>query len=179
MSQKKNKNSFKTILGGLLAVVIAILMMLTGGDLSSIGLDDPAALPPDNGSNAALTQQDNTPAGETETIREDGQYSSKAEVGRYLYLYGRLPGNYLTKDEASDLGWDNKKGNLWEVAPGMSIGGDRFGNYEGLLPKGKNYFECDINYQGGYRGSERIIYSSDGYIYYTADHYETFEQLYP
>ena len=113
------------------------------------------------------------------TLREDGEYSSKSEVGLYLYLYGKLPGNFITKKEAQKLGWVSKEGNLWEVAPGKSIGGDKFGNYEGLLPKGKQYYECDIDYDGGYRGDKRIVYSKDGYIYYTDDHYESFEQLYP
>lgn len=62
----------------------------------------------------------------------------------------------------------------------MSIGGERFGNYEGSLPEksGRRYYECDVDYSGGYRGAERIIYSSDGLIYYTEDHYRTFERLY-
>ncbi len=113
-------------------------------------------------------------------IDENGTYTSKEEVALYLHTYGRLPDNYLTKKEAQALGWDNKKGNLQDVAPGMSIGGDRFGNYEGLLPEAdkRKYFECDIDYEGGYRGSERIIYSNDGLIFYTEDHYKTFEQLY-
>jgi len=69
---------------------------------------------------------------------------------------------------------------LDEVAPGMSIGGDTFGNREGLLPKadGRKYYECDVNYEGGYRNGERIVYSNDGLIFYTDDHYESFEQLY-
>ena len=113
-------------------------------------------------------------------IDENGTYTSKEEVALYLHTYGHLPDNYLTKKEAQALGWDNKKGNLRDVAPGMSIGGDRFGNYEGLLPEAdkRKYFECDIDYEGGYRGSERIIYSNDGLIFYTEDHYKTFEQLY-
>lgn len=125
------------------------------------------------------TEKEILPPDDGTTVREDGEYSSKSEVGLYLYLYGHLPANYITKDDAYDLGWDNKEGNLWEVAPGKSIGGDKFGNYEGLFPKGKQYYECDIDYEGGYRGSKRIVYSKDGYIYYTEDHYETFEQLYP
>ena len=77
-------------------------------------------------------------------------------------------------------GWDSKEGNLWDVAYGKSIGGSRFGNYEGQLPsqKGRTYYECDIDYEGGYRGPERLIYSNDGLIFYTSDHYQTFEQLY-
>lgn len=115
-----------------------------------------------------------------ESIDEDGWYSARDDVALYLHTFGRLPGNFLTKKEASALGWDSRKGNLWEVAEGMSIGGDAFGNREGLLPsaKGRKWYECDINYQGGYRGAERILFSSDGLIYYTDDHYQTYTQLY-
>ena len=112
------------------------------------------------------------------TIDEDGWYSAPEEVALYIHTYGELPDNFITKKEAQMLGWDNKKGNLWEVADGMSIGGDRFGNKEGILPEEDRYTECDVNYTGGYRGSERIVFSDDGDIYYTEDHYETFEQLY-
>lgn len=114
------------------------------------------------------------------TCDENGTYTSKEEVALYIHLYGHLPSNYITKKEAQDLGWDSSKGNLNEVAPGMSIGGDRFGNYEGLLPDadGRKWTECDIDYEGGYRGSKRIIFSNDGLIYYTEDHYASFELLY-
>ena len=105
-------------------------------------------------------------------------YTSKEEVALYLHLYEELPPNFITKNEAKKLGWVSNKGNLGEVAPGMSIGGDHFGNYEGVLPKGKEYHECDIDSDGGYRGAKRIVYSDDGCIYYTEDHYETFELLY-
>ena len=112
------------------------------------------------------------------TITEDGWYSTPEEVALYIHTYGDLPDNFITKKEAEQLGWDSKKGNLWDVAEGMSIGGDHFGNYEGLLPEEDSYTECDVNYNGGYRGSERIIFSDDGDIYYTSDHYKSFEQLY-
>ena len=87
---------------------------------------------------------------------------------------------FFDKKEAKALGWDNKAGNLGEVAPGMSIGGDYFGNYEGILPEedGRDYYECDIDSDGGYRGAKRIVFSNDGLIYYTEDHYESFELLY-
>ena len=83
-------------------------------------------------------------------------------------------------DEAKELGWVSKEGNLWDVAPGMSIGGDYFGNYEGVLPEehGREYHECDIDFDGTYRNAKRIVYSNDGLIYYTEDHYESFELLY-
>ena len=110
-------------------------------------------------------------------ITEDGEYSAPGEVAEYIHTYGKLPGNFITKNKARDLGWDSSKGNLWDVAPGKSIGGDRFGNYEGILPEGK-YRECDVNYAGGYRGAERLIYGEDGSVWYTNDHYESFTQLY-
>ena len=114
------------------------------------------------------------------SLAEDGSYTSPEDVAEYLHFYGHLPDNFITKNEARDLGWDSQDGNLAEVAPGMSIGGDSFGNREGLLPKadGRKYYECDVNYEGGYRGGERIVYSNDGLIFYTDDHYKSFEQLY-
>ena len=127
---------------------------------------------------------------ETETITEsdieklsvekDGRYTTPEDVAEYIHTFGTLPSNFITKKEAQKLGWDNKKGNLWDVTDQMSIGGDRFGNYEGLLPEadGRKYTECDVNYEGGYRGGERIVFSNDGLIFYTNDHYETFTQLY-
>lgn len=113
-------------------------------------------------------------------VEEKGLYTGKDEVALYIHTYGHLPDNYITKREAEDLGWNSKEGNLWQAAPGMSIGGSRFGNYEGALPdkEGRQYYECDIDYDGGYRGAKRIIYSDDGLIFYTEDHYKTFEQLY-
>ena len=114
------------------------------------------------------------------TVTEDGHYTSKDEVALYIHTYGHLPGNYITKKEAKAAGWVASKGNLAQVCPGMSIGGDKFQNREGLLPKakGRTYKECDINYVQGTRNAERIIYSNDGLIFYTNDHYQSFEQLY-
>lgn len=115
----------------------------------------------------------------TAGITEDGTYDSKEDVAEYLHTYGHLPSNYITKDEARKLGWDG--GSVEDYAPGMCIGGDRFGNYEKKLPtaKGRTYYECDIDTIGWKnRGSRRIIYSNDGLIFYTGDHYGHFEQLY-
>lgn len=123
-------------------------------------------------------QEEEVAQTEVYRIEEDGSYTTPEEVALYLDTYGELPENFITKKEAQQLGWDSKKGNLWEVAEGKSIGGDPFGNYEGILPEEDRYHECDVNYAGGHRGSERLVYSEDGDIYYTADHYESFEQLY-
>ena len=112
-------------------------------------------------------------------LDEDGSYDSKEEVALYLYLYGHLPSNYISKKDAEKLGWPG--GSLEPYAPGKCIGGSHFGNYEGLLPekKGRSYTECDIDTMGRKsRGAKRIIFSNDGLIYYTDDHYESFELLY-
>ena len=105
--------------------------------------------------------------------------TSKDEVAAYIRDNGCLPDNFITKAEARVPGWNG--GSLEPYAPGMCIGGDRFGNYEGLLPEkgGRTYYECDIDTLGAEtRGAKRIVYSSDGLIYYTEDHYESFELLY-
>lgn len=124
---------------------------------------------PQGGSSGSATQA---------AIDENGSYTARDDVARYLMTYGRLPRNFITKKEATELGWESREGNLHDVAPGMSIGGDRFSNREGLLPKqsGRTYYECDIDYAGGFRGSKRIVYSNDGLIFYTEDHYKSFTE---
>ena len=112
-------------------------------------------------------------------IDENGSYTTKEDVSLYLYTYDHLPQNFITKKEAEALGWQG--GSLEPYAPGKCIGGSRFGNYEELLPEkeGRQYYECDIDTLGAdRRGAKRLVYSNDGLIYYTADHYETFELLY-
>ena len=125
----------------------------------------------------APTAGDGGTAGET--IDEHGSYTSKEDVALYVHTYGRLPSNFITKKEAEAAGWQG--GPLDKVLPGMCIGGDYYGNYEGRLPKakGRKWTECDLNTLGArVRGPERLIFSNDGLIYYTPDHYETFELLY-
>ena len=118
-------------------------------------------------------------AAETPAIDEDGVYTTKDDVALYLHTYGHLPSNFITKKEAEKLGWSG--GSLEPYAPGKCIGGSHFGNYEGILPEkdGRSYTECDIDTLGAdKRGAKRIVFSNYGLIYYTEDHYETFELLY-
>lgn len=122
--------------------------------------------------------EDNRAAGE-DLLPENGSYTAKEDVALYIHTYGRLPDNFITKKEAQNLGWPG--GSLEPYAPGMCIGGSRFGNYEGLLPEaeGRSYTECDVDTLGARsRGAKRIVFSNDGLIYYTEDHYESFELLY-
>lgn len=171
------KKHWKNLLG----VVLSLLLLLSGCTVSvSAGSADD--IPQDLGVSSVSGDTilaDGTGDADTD-IQEDGTYTSKEDVAAYLNAFGHLPGNFITKNQAKELGWDSQKGNLGEVAPGKSIGGDYFGNYEGILPEqnGREYHECDIDSTGGYRGAKRIVYSNDGLIYYTEDHYETFELLY-
>ena len=112
-------------------------------------------------------------------LDEGGEYTSAEDVALYLHLYAHLPQNFITKKDARALGWNG--GGLDDYADGKCIGGDRFGNYEGLLPDAprREYHECDIDtLHAASRGAKRIVYSNDGLIYYTENHYESFILLY-
>ncbi len=120
-----------------------------------------------------------TESEEEPAIDKDGTYTKKDDVALYIHTYGCLPDNFISKKEAQKLGWSG--GSLEPYAPGMCIGGSYFGNYEGLLPEkdGRTYTECDIDTLGkSSRGAKRIVFSNDGLIFYTDDHYESFTQLY-
>lgn len=140
--------------------------------VSELGLDSTLQNVPDEN-----PQTENPP---DQGIDENGSYTTKDEVALYIHTYGHLPKNYITKRQAEAEGWSSGDA-VSAFAPGKSIGGDRFGNYEGLLPKkkGRTYTECDIDAYGRKsRGSRRIVFSNDGLIYYTGDHYKSFELLY-
>ncbi len=113
-------------------------------------------------------------------VEKGKPYSTANEVAAYIHKFRQLPPNFISKLEAQKLGWDQAKGNLWQVADRKSIGGDRFANREGKLPvaSGRQYYECDIDYRGGFRGAKRLVYSNDGLVFYSEDHYKTFRQLY-
>ncbi len=102
---------------------------------------------------------------------------SRECVSEHIRRTGTLPKNFITKKQARELGYGG--GDLWRYARGKSIGGDRFGNFERKLPgkKGRIWRECDVDYAGGARGAKRLVFSNDGLIFYTADHYESFERV--
>ena len=121
----------------------------------------------------AEADDETAPGGEA-VVSEDGTYDSKEDVAAYIVAFGKLPSNYITKDEARSMGWSG--GSVEKYAPGKCIGGDRFGDYEGKLPDGE-YRECDIDTIGYKdRGSRRLVFS-DEEIYYTHDHYRHFEKV--
>ena len=128
---------------------------------------------------AAAASPTQSSGGAAELPDEDGSYTGKDELALYIHSYGHLPDNFVTKDEARKAGWEG--GSVEDYLPGMCIGGDHFGNREGLLPdaKGRVWTECDVNTLGASsRGAERIVFSNDGLIYYTGDHYESFQLLF-
>lgn len=174
---KKERMDMKQRGSRLIALLLSMVLLLCGCTVSMEQMDAGSA--PAGSAVTVTTEATPEEPGEA-APDEDGTYTSKEDVAAYLNAYGHLPENFITKKEARALGWDSSQGNLSEVAPGKSIGGDYFGNYEGRLPEadGREYHECDINSTGGYRGAERIVFSNDGLIYYTGDHYETFELLY-
>ena len=110
------------------------------------------------------------------TVAKGEDYHGKEEVAAYIHRFAELPPNYLTEAEAEALGWDGQ-GDLWAVRDGAAIGGDKYENLAGLLPDG-DWKQCDVNYAGGSRGSERLVYSADGAVYYSPDAFGTFEELY-
>lgn len=150
----------------LVALVESVILPgLFGGEISSV-------------STTAVPAQTEEQPFDDLGIREDGEYTQKDELALYIHLFGHLPGNFVTKDEAEAAGWTG--GAVGKVLPGKSIGGDRYYNREGLLPKasGRVWTECDVGDRRNTRGGERIVFSNDGLIYYSPDHYDSFELLY-
>lgn len=166
-----------------LFLVICTLFSLTGC-FTAVVLDDLSegigqAQEKDYSEKEAYEKKEEALKGDTSKLSENGTYTTVRDVARYIHEYGKLPANFITKNEARALGWEG--GSVEKYAPGKCIGGDRFGNYEELLPakQGRTYKECDIDTLGkNSRGAKRIVFSNDGLIFYTDDHYESFVQLY-
>lgn len=192
MSEQKNqqKQPPKRATSGIFAILMALLLFILGqqgilplGDTA----DAPDALPTATIAAALTDSPTSVPTAtpvRTEkptTTPKQTAITAPQDIADYIFAHGTLPDNFLTKNEARQLGWDSSKNYVSDVAPGYSIGGDKFGNYEGLLPdaSGRKWYEADANYTAGPRGAERILYSSDGLVYYTNDHYQTFMEMHP
>lgn len=180
------KKILSTLLA-VLAVLLASFFGFTGGEeapevVFSTQIQAQSLLPDADAPalEAAVPETEAQPQAPPETILQivvGASCTTKEDVALYIHTYGCLPDNFITKNEARKLGWEG--GSLEPYAPGMCIGGDRFGNYEGLLPEDREYTECDIDTLGAKsRGAKRIVFSDDGLIYYTDNHYESFELLY-
>ncbi len=192
MSEQKNqqKQPPKRATSGIFAILMALLLLILGqqgilplGDTA----DAPDALPTATIAAALTDSPTSAPTAvpartekPTDTPKQTA-ITAPQDIADYIFAHGTLPDNFLTKSEARQLGWDSSQNYVSDVAPGYSIGGDKFGNYEGLLPdaSGRKWYEADANYTAGPRGAERILYSSDGLVYYTSDHYQTFTEMHP
>lgn len=180
----------------LLALILTLV--LTFGEFAAVilaGSDSPFAVQAETQLIAKSKKKKNTPTPKptkaprptktpapTEnqtTPVPDGPIIDPQGIADYLYTYGHLPDNFITKQEAQALGWDRNY--LSDVAPGKSLGGSHYGNYEGILPsaKGRKFYECDCWYKKGKRNAYRLVFSNDGHVWYTDDHYETFTELEP
>jgi len=185
----KHKLGKKKWLSGLLMVLLVAAYLIFGGDAKPESTEPIAeTIVEETEEPTDFTEQEEveepSDLAESESKEETllpkhGTYTTKEDVALYIYQYGELPENFITKKEAEALGWPG--GELEPYAPGKCIGGDRFGNYEELLPEeeGRTYTECDIDtLKAKKRGAKRIVFSNDGLIYYTEDHYDSFELLY-
>lgn len=89
-----------------------------------------------------------------------------------------LPNYYLSKAELIDTGWKpGKFPSNW--VPGKMLAGGIYNNKNQHLPEtaGRTWYEADINYYSGKRNSSRILYSNDGLVFATFDHYSTFSEI--
>ena len=183
--------------GALAALLMALLLLLSG--CAEVLETVTSALPEATEAFAVTTQAPKVTKAPTEkptktpkatkTPKPTATPKAEAEgpiiepqaIADYLFEHGELPDNFITKKEAMALGWDSSRNYVSDVAPGKSIGGDWFGNYQGKLPraKGRTFRECDCNYVKGRRKDDRIVWSSDGRVWFTDDHYETFTELFP
>lgn len=146
-----------------LILVIAMLLTLAGCQLAPV-----------------LNQNSTCTSSVSAAIDKDGVYNSMEDVALYIHIYGCLPKNYVTKAEANAMGC-HSLGRIEDYLDHGAIGGDTFYNREGLLPKksGRVYTECDIDtWNKTSRGAKRIVFSNDGLVYYTEDHYRSFTLLY-
>ena len=187
------KNKLKAIIPSLVVILGAIFGINLGINNQDVNLQESnveaivqqiSEIQNEEISNQNLNEQkdnfstEKTQHSKNNILEENNYYYSKDDVALYIHTYNRLPKNFITKKEARSLGWEG--GSVEKFAQGKCIGGDRFYNNEEILPvkSGRTYTECDIDTLGkNSRGAKRIVFSNDGLIFYTENHYETFEEI--
>lgn len=187
------KNKLKAIIPSLVVILGAIFGINLGINNQDVNLQESnvgaivqqiSEMQNEEISNQNLNEQkdnfstEKTQYSKNNILEENKYYYSKDDVALYIHTYNRLPKNFITKKEARSLGWEG--GSVEKFAQGKCIGGDRFYNNEEILPvkSGRTYTECDIDTLGkNSRGAKRIVFSNDGLIFYTENHYETFEEI--
>lgn len=159
----------------LLLIIIALLAYNTFSHKGKVSKSEVTQ------NNSSVTKQTENKSDISETSSENQsieELTKESVVVAYVKAHGQLPDYYITKREARAQGWNPAEGNLCEVLPGRAIGGDVFTNRERSLPtaSGRIWYEADLNYDCGNRNSDRILFSNDGLVYVTHNHYKTFEQ---
>ena len=165
-----NKQSLKLVLFFIIGMLAAFLVMYFITDYQTEKVSSGTVVQTEAQAQSTSAENSNTlPA-----PNEIDELTAEKTVIDYVKQNKALPDYYLTKAEARKQGWVASKGNLCEVLPGKAIGGDKFSNREKSLPSGKQYFEADVNYSCGRRNADRIVYTKNGEVWLTKDHYKTF-----
>lgn len=183
-----NRNSLKLVMFFILGMLVAFVVMyfvnnyriekkentetVTTTENSARNTDEnfPETFNPEK-NNAEYSSSNNS--GDSSEIDE---LTAEKRVIDFVQTHKELPEYYLTKVEARSQGWVASKGNLCAVLPGHAIGGDKFSNREKTLPVGAQYFEADVNYTCGRRNADRIVFTKNGDVWLTHDHYKTFQK---
>ncbi len=96
----------------------------------------------------------------------------------WLRHYGQLPDNYHSESDLRALGWKQGDSPV-KFAPEKMVTRGEYENMNGHLPDapGRVWYEADINYYSGKRNGHRILWSNDGLLFVTYDHYRTFIEV--
>lgn len=183
-----NRNSLKLVLFFILGMLVAFVVMYFVNNYRIEKKEKTETVTPTE--NSARNNNENFPEtfnpeknnAENSSLNSSGSKSEIDELTAeklvidYVQTHKQLPEYYLTKGEARSQGWVASKGNLCDVLPGRAIGGDKFSNREKTLPVGAQYFEADVNYTCGRRNADRIVFTKNGDVWLTHDHYKTFQK---
>lgn len=173
-----NRQNFKLVLFFIIGMLSAFLVMYL---FENYKIEKKPQ--PENQENVVLKQQTRN-----ESFNDNQERNSSTQSGDidnlteenlvidYVKANRKLPDYYITKGEARSQGWVASKGNLCDVLPGRAIGGDKFSNREKTLPTGAQYFEADVNYNCGRRNADRIVFTKNGEVWLTKNHYKSFEK---
>jgi hypothetical protein len=170
----KNKNTVFTFIIG---AACALIALYTFSNYKIVKKKDKAETTQVSNENSRYNQQNN--ANQSSNNQNSDDITAKTNenvVADYIKQNHRLPDYYITKSEARNQGWNPSKGNLCNAIPGKAIGGDKFSNRERVLPDGDRYFEADVNFECGHRQTDRLIFTKNGDVWVTHDHYKTFNK---
>ena len=173
-----NRQNFKLVLFFIIGMLSAFLVMYL---FENYKIEKKPQ--PENQENVVVKQQtrnesfnDNQQRNSSESSGNIDELTEENLVIDYVKANRKLPDYYLTKGEARSQGWVASEGNLCDVLPGRAIGGDKFSNREKTLPTGAQYFEADVNYNCGRRNADRIVFTKNGDVWLTHDHYKSFQK---